>query len=88
MLVVRFAVLPTAEENANPFKSQCSYHSVMLFRFVTMGVIKGLGPSTAGNSLAGELLKGLAGELLTRVPYRDPIGFAAGDVHGSDAAVA
>ena len=87
-VVVRFAVLPAAEQNANPFESQGPYRGVVLFRSVAVRPVKGLGPLALWNRLAGKLVEGLAGEVLTGPADAHPVDLATANVHGSDTAVA
>ena len=60
----------------------------MLFRFLAVRPVKGLGPLALWNRLAGKLVEGLPREVLTGAAEAHPVDLAAANVHGSDAAVA
>ncbi len=62
-IVVKGAVLPEPEDDADPFKGQSAHGSVMRFSSAQEVLIIGFGPSAVRNRTTSKFVKGLAKEL-------------------------
>ena len=59
ILIVRHAVLPTAEENPHPFESQAAHRGVMTVAALPLLLIEGACPGRKGNGVSGPFMKAL-----------------------------
>jgi len=57
--VVRRAILPAAEQNADPLEGECPDCGMVALAFVSLELVEGARPSGFASRAGGELLKGL-----------------------------
>jgi len=63
--VVRSALFPRGEEDADPFESDRAHRSVMAFTLSPLFTVMGLSPRAVADGTAGKFVKGLTQELRT-----------------------
>src|SRR5262245_45854219 len=89
LLLIRFAVLPAAKDDANPFVRQAPDGCLVRFVLVLAEVLViSFGPLRLPDRMKSKLVKGLPQKCWTSPPEVDPTGLAAGLLHGRDATVA
>src|SRR5882724_5263797 len=86
-LVIRFAVLPTAKEDANPLEGHGAHRCVMALAQASLMIVESTGPCRSGNRVRCELVKGLTKELRTSSSEVLRAAIAAGFGDWRDAAV-
>ena len=89
LLLIRFAVLPAAKDDANPFVRQAPDGCLVRFVLVLAEVLViSFGPLRLPDRMKSKLVKGLPQKRWTSPPKVDPTGLATGLLDGRDATVA
>src|SRR5262249_25243380 len=88
-LVIRFAVLPAAKYDANPFVRHApDRRMVRLVLVLAEMLVISFGPLRLPDRMKSKLVKGLPQKRRTSPPEVDPTGLAAGLLHRRNATVA
>ena len=86
LFVIRGALLPEPEDDADPFKGQGAHGGVMGFTSGDELFIIGLGPDGVRDRMSGEFVKGLAEKLRATPAPMDSLALAAAIQHRGDSA--
>src|SRR4030095_136748 len=81
LLVIRFAVLPASEDDANPFVRQASDRRLVRLLVLPEMLIIRLGPLRLSDRVKRKLVKGLPQKLRASPTEMDPTGLPAGFLH-------
>ena len=87
LFVIRGALLPEPEDDADPFKGQGAHSGIVRFTSSKELLITSLGPGGVRDGMSSKFVESLAEELAATPPSTDGFAFAAAIQHWGDSAL-
>ena len=87
VFIVEGAVLPEAEDDADPFKGQGTHSGIVRLSSSQEFLIISLGPDGVGDGISSKFVEGLTEELAATPPSTDGFALAAAIQHWGDSAL-